>query len=316
MEVRLLRNKLRGTLVSGTTVSYRMRSPDIIEMYWRATNGEWLAGVLSKADPRSTMSVERLPTDLFENGKAISLEMIVYKPRGIEPFPTLVFNHGSTGYGNDPAVIKYTTVSPSVARFFTERGWMVAFPQRRGRGKSDGAYAEGRAPDGSGYSARPEVSLPGVERAMADIDSAVTWLKSRPEVDSSRMLIGGISRGGILATAYAGTRPTVFRGAINFVGGWLDGRSDAVDQVNAPTFRRGAGFKNPTIWLYADQDPYYSVNYSRKNFDAFTAAGGIGSFNLIPVQPKQNGHFIALDPSLWGETLDKYLATLNLEHRN
>jgi hypothetical protein len=127
-------------------------------------------------------------------------------------------------------------------------------------------YAEGRASDGSGYSAHPEVSLPGVERAMADIDSAVTWLKSRSDVD----------------------------------------------QVNVPTLRRGAAFKNPSFWLYANQDPYYRANHSRKNFDSFTAAGGIGSFKPIPVQPKQNGHFIASEPGLWGEKLDQYLATLNL----
>ena len=61
----------------------------------------------------------------------------------------VIFNHGSTGTGDDPKRFSYTWTSLPVARFLVRQGWMVLFPQRRGR--SDGEYAEGLAADGSGY---------------------------------------------------------------------------------------------------------------------------------------------------------------------
>ena len=60
--------------------------------------------------------------------------------------------------------------------FFNKRGWIVAFPQRRGRGKSGGLYDEGFTPDRSEYSCDPEFSLPGLERALTDMDAAADYL--------------------------------------------------------------------------------------------------------------------------------------------
>jgi hypothetical protein len=36
--------------------------------------------------------------------------------------------------GNDAARFTTTATSPALARFFHDRGWMVAFPERRGLG--------------------------------------------------------------------------------------------------------------------------------------------------------------------------------------
>jgi hypothetical protein len=94
----------------------------------------------------------------------------------------LVFNHGSTGRGTDPNLFTQTYASPGIADFLVERGWMVAFPQRRGRGKSDGLYDEGFAPDRAlGYSCDPDRSLPGADRALVDIKAAVEALQQRSD---------------------------------------------------------------------------------------------------------------------------------------
>jgi len=249
----------------------------------------------------------KIPTTMTEDGVGVSLEAVIYKPEGEGPFPTLVFNHGSTGLGNDPALFGQTWAEPNIARWFTERGWLVVFPQRRGRGKSGGQYAEGLEADGSGYSTRPEVSLPGVDRALADIDAVVDWLAEQAEVNSARMLIGGQSRGGILAIAYAGTRPDVFFGAINFVGGWMGDRLPATRTINREVFERGARSALPTLWLYADHDPFYSLDHSRSNFDAFIRAGGLGKFHVLPVDDGQNGHHVVSDSPLWGELFEAFI---------
>lgn len=203
-----------------------------------------------------------------------------------------------------------TWTSPALARFFNERGWMVAFPQRRGRGKSGGLYDEGFAPDRSGYSCEPKLSLPGLERALTDIDVAAAYLAGRPDVDGKQMLLGGQSRGGIAAIAYAGIHPDRFTGVINFVGGWVGDPCWYADVINGESFRRGATYPRPTLWLYGENDPFYRVSHSRKNFEAFKAAGGTGTFHVFEMDAGQSGHGLLSNPARWNETVQSYLETV------
>lgn len=136
---------------------------------------------------------ELFESNLVEGGRKIRLEIVVRKPEGQGPFPVVIFNHGSTGSGKNKRFRKYALAPVSISNYFNDRGWMVVFPQRRGRGKSDGLYDEGFEPD-------------------------------RTDVVASRMIIAGVSRGGILAITCAGQSRTRFLGAINFSGGWLGRR--------------------------------------------------------------------------------------------
>jgi hypothetical protein len=151
---------------------------------------------------------EFLDTTLNEDGRPVRLEVVLAKPAGSGPFPLAVLNHGSTGRGTNPALFKQTQWSPELADFLVDRGWMVAFPQRRGRGKSDGIYDEGFAADRTqGYSCDPNRSLLGADRALTDIGAAIEALRRRTDVAMTPILIGGVSRGGILSIAYAGQHP-------------------------------------------------------------------------------------------------------------
>lgn len=253
---------------------------------------------------------ERAATPFVEYGMAVELEVVIFKPFGPGPFPTVMFNHGSTGDGSDPSVFTRTTFSETVAKFFVDRGWMVAFPQRRGRGQSDGLYDEGFNADRTFYSCQRDVTLAGAERAIDDLDAAVDWLRNRADVDTTRMLGAGASRGGVLSLVHLAERPDVYLGAINFVGGWLgEGCGDYLD-VNRTLFVRGASFPDDTLWLYANNDTFYSVAHSRANFDAYTGAGGLGEFNVYTRAPGLNGHFLTNDPELWGADVEAYLSTL------
>ncbi|MBS0455431.1 MAG: prolyl oligopeptidase family serine peptidase [Proteobacteria bacterium] len=241
----------------------------------------------------------------MEQGTPVGLELVVHKPALAGPLPTLVFNHGSTGWGTNPAVFRRTVKCAPVAQFFAERGWMVVFPQRRGRGKSGGLYDEGFKPDRSGYSWEPEVSLAGLDRAVQDLDEVMYHLAQRPDVRSEQLLIGGVSRGGVLAIAYAGARPGMFRGALNFNGGWLGCSGASYAEVNRRAFVRGATFQHQTLWLHGSKDPYYRIAHCRKNFDTFQAAGGKGVFHEI-----RGGHGLAYRPALWTDAMDSYLASI------
>ncbi len=301
---------LQVNLPDGAIVHLRMRDPQVVELLWRDAGGR-MAGVLTQQDAGGHRVSEYLSTGVMDQeGRPIHLEMVTCKPSGSGPFPALLFNHGSTGMGNDTAVFATTVTSPALARFFNDRGWMVVFPQRRGRGKSGGVYAEGLEPDGSGYSNRPGCALAGFSHALHDVECAVAHLLERPDVDRDRLLIGGHSRGGFLALAAAGAQPGLFQGVLNFAGGWVDEQATA-DEINGGLAVRGAGFAGPTLWLYADHDPFYGLAHSRKNFGAFVAAGGKGSFHVLATDAGQDGHNILGFSGLWGSIVQPLLGAQN-----
>lgn len=252
----------------------------------------------------------RAPTPFVENGRPVTLEVIIYRPLGPGPFPTAMFHHGSTGNGDDPSLFTVTYTSENIARFFAERGWLVAFAQRRGRGASDGLYDEGFTPDRSRYTCDHAITLAGFERALSDIDAAVTYVSGRPDVDPARLLSAGVSRGGVLAVTHAAERPGVFRGAINFVGGWL-GEGCPGPSVNPLLFQRAGRFRSGTIWLYGENDPFYSMSHSRNNFSVFTAAGGQGTFHAYARASGLSGHNIINDPHLWTAQLQAFMEHLS-----
>ncbi|MEJ8846249.1 alpha/beta hydrolase family protein [Variovorax rhizosphaerae] len=303
--------ELQGTLTNGRQLVFRLRDGNVMEFLSRRSATEFAAGVLAKADASSPQRVvERIPTPFVEGGKPVSLEVVIYKPAGIGPFPLLMVNHGSTGNGDNPALFTSTFTSPTLTRYFVGKGWMVAYPQRRGRGKSDGLYDEGFNRERSAYSCNPALSLAGFDHALADVDAAADYLLAKPEVDTRHSVIAGVSRGGVLSVAYAGMHPERFAGVINFVGGWMGDGCLQVDAINAPAFERGARFRKPELWLYGENDPFYKMAHSRKNYDAFTAAGGRADFVAIDPGIGQGGHGIHARPELWRDAVNQYLGAI------
>jgi pimeloyl-ACP methyl ester carboxylesterase len=253
---------------------------------------------------------ELMQTALVEDGKPVDLEVVIFRPKGAGPFPLAVFNHGSTGRGITPLLFTETLFDVGLADFLNDRGWIVAFPQRRGRGRSGGLYDEGFSADRrQGYTCDFDTSLSGAERALTDIAAAMAALKQRPDVAPSRVLIGGESRGGILSVAYAGMHPDQIFGVINFVGGWLGTGCDTASRLNGTLFERGARFDRPTLWLYGHHDSFYDIEHSRNNFALFRSAGGRGTFMELDV-PGGNGHFVLSAPELWKRPVAEYLRSL------
>ena len=151
-----------------------------------------------------------------------------------------MINHGSTGTGDNPASFVQTWINPDIADFLNERGWIVAFPQRRGRGKSDGRMTKGSPRDRvKGYTCDPEISLAGAYRALQDIEAAISVIRRRTDVASSPILIGGQSRGGVLSVAYAGGHPEqISASSISLVAGSV--RAAPLPRLSMKRFSSGA----------------------------------------------------------------------------
>ena len=68
--------------------------------------------------------------------------------------------------------------------------------------------------------------------------------------------------------------------------------------------------ERPTLWLYGERDPYYSLPHSRKNFEAYRGAGGQGAFEVLSLGPLRNDHQIVRSPAVWQAAMERYLQTL------
>lgn len=256
---------------------------------------------------------EFLTTELREDGRSIELAVAIYTPTGDGPFPLAVVHHGSTGYGTDPQAFDRFFSNDWFADVLNAHGWIAAFPQRRGRGGSDGLYDEGLARDRSqGYSPEARVSLAGAERALVDANAALRALRQRPDVSSEPVLLTGLSRGGVVALMQAGDNPENTAGVINFVGGWM--AEDFGDpEINPTLFRRVGAFDDPVLSIYGENDAFYSIEYSQSNLAAMEEMGAQSEVHVVTVPGYNRGHWVMFHPSLWEETVSDYI--LRIESR-
>jgi dienelactone hydrolase len=236
-------------------------------------------------------------------GRVLHLEAFLYRPTGTGPFPVVVLSHGSAG--GDP---KASLPAPSLAAYFVERGMVVVVPMRRGRGRSDGASLESeeRNCDLAAWQ-------PGLDAAFEDLTGAIDYARQLPGVDSTRVLLVGVSRGGFLSVAYAaeGPRRTAVAGVINFVGAWVAQREDRCPRdFNELRFHAfGAETRLPMLWLYGERDPYNETAAINDYARSFRAAGGKARFVLFPNVP-ENGHALSSYPAVWRDSVDAYLRAL------
>ncbi|MEO1248645.1 MAG: dienelactone hydrolase family protein [Pseudomonadota bacterium] len=256
----------------------------------------------------SVGDLEFLETDLIEDGTPIKLATVVYRPRGDGPFPLAIIHHGSTGSGKFPTDFQWVWSHDWFADVLNANGWLVAFPQRRGRGQSDGLYDEGFAEDRSqGYSPKAALSLPGAERALTDANAALSALRLRADVDSGKALLGGQSRGGVVAILQAGHDPQDFAGVINFVGGWV-GEGWADPEINPTLFRRIGSFSGPVLSIYGEEDSFYSVEHARSNVAEMEAVGADSQLHVVKLPGHGNGHWAMYRPPLWEAVVSEFLA--------
>ncbi len=170
-----------------------------------------LADRIAAHPPRPALAAGQTPGELvsFQSGE-FTLKGYLYKPQGAGPFPAMIWNHGSE---------KEPGFQPELAAFYTGKGFVFFLPHRHGHGLSPGEYIvdiNNRLTAGvkSEELAWPEmVKLHTVYNR--DVAAAVAWLKSQPFVDKNRVVMSGVSYGGIQTLVSAENIPGV-RGFISF----------------------------------------------------------------------------------------------------
>lgn len=140
-----------------------------------------------------------------------TLRGLLYKPQGKGPFPAVLWNHGSE---------KMPRPQPELAAFYNSKGLVLFTPVRHGQGGQPGEYIVDlnnqlleKFKDHEEEAFRRMVPFHDVYNK--DVAAAMEWLKAQPYVDRNRIIITGVSYGGI-QTLLAAEKGMGARGFISF----------------------------------------------------------------------------------------------------
>lgn len=148
-------------------------------------------------------------TEVFYGSGSLSIQAYLYQPYGSGPFPVVIYNHGARRGGERRSVPQLY-----IGRLFTQAGYTVLVPERRGYGRSDGPTVSEEVGNDR------EKLVPRLQKDADDVLAALDYLRTLPVVDTKRVGIMGWSYGGIISM-FAVSRSTAFAVAVNQAGGAL-----------------------------------------------------------------------------------------------
>jgi dienelactone hydrolase len=256
----------------------------------------------SDADTSKTMPTAPMREQVLQvpgdPARPVMLEATLFEPPGDGPFPLAVMNHGADG---DPRASKRYRVSFSID-YLLSRGYAVVAPMMRG-------FA-----DSGGKAVITDCDFARLGKLNAqDILAVIAAMRSRPEIDGSRVLIMGQSFGGWNALALATVAPPEVKGVINFVGGV---HTSACNNQDGALFDGMAQFgrkaRLPSLWFYGERDKIFPERIWRADYQHFTKAGG--KARLVDFGAVNDAHNLLGQSeylNLWIPEVDSYLE----EHR-
>jgi len=231
-----------------------------------------------------------------------------FRPDGPGPFPLIVINHGTPRTSAENRYV--TDVYKEHARLFAQLGFVVLNPLRRGFGKSDGIAA-----DSYGSCDNPDYYGAGLKTAQ-DIAAAIDYARTKPYIDTTRIVLVGQSGGGFGSLALASENVPGVVGVINFAGGrgarGVDNVCKTANLVDA--FSRYAKTTHvPMLWFYSENDHSFYAALAKQLFAAYQDAGVDVRFIVAPPYRKDgHGFFHGIESApIWMKEVASFLKKLD-----
>jgi dienelactone hydrolase len=222
--------------------------------------------------------------------------------------PLVVLTHGSARNKQDHALVTPWQQLPQ-ALWFAQRGWVVLVVVRRGFGRSGGeeeVTRGGRCPD-TDYEAADAY-------AADSLRAAIEYARTLPAIDDRKIVVAGVSTGGMTSVALTANPPRGLVAGINFAGGRgskadhdVCNEGDLVGTYKA----HGKHSRVPMLWIYAENDKFFWPELAKKFDAAFKAGGGQDEFVLAPPDG-DDGHHLFSHIEAWSDTVDAFLKQQNL----
>jgi len=153
-----------------------------------------------------------------------------------------------------------------------------------------------------------------------DLRESAEYLRTRPEVDPSRMISIGVSTGGLAMVGLAADPPPGLDAAISFAGGRGSKGPDNVCNADALVKAFGEFGKHskvPMLWIYSTNDHFFGPQLAQRFYQAFTQNGGKAQFIAAPPYG-EDGHslFSLRGAPIWAPMVDDFLKSENLVLRD
>jgi len=279
-------------------------------------DGQQLAPAIGNANAqvawREELVTYQVPGAFGGNQLEATLLLPEARSFGEGPYPVMVWSHGDIEPDHSAMQYKSRIREMPVMREFLQMGVAVLIPARRGVGLSQGSYPRNFSTTDADTTYKARVHA-------EDILPAIAWLKTRPMLDTSRLILAGQSAGGYTTMYLASQNLPGLIGAVDFSGGRTQmTQSFTPNYLNRMMVSGFAEFgkttRVPTLWIFTENDSRYSAETIRASYEAFQAAGGKGRLQLSP-PIEGDGHLVYLKPELWRAALKEYLGEIGVASR-
>jgi dienelactone hydrolase len=229
------------------------------------------------------------------DGSTLQLSSLTLSPKKSGRFPLAVLNHGSPRTDEDRIRMAPDDLL-NVGKWLVDRGYAVAIPMRRGYGHSQGVWAEGY-----GSCQNPDY-VSGGRASAQDIDAVIRFMQGQGFVDASHVVLMGHSAGAWGSIAAASENPPGVIAAIAFAPGR---GSQATGQCGGDALVAAAGVfgsttRVPSLWVYSENDHFFSPQFAKSIFDAFHATTHATAEFVHGPSCGQDGHGLIIRcPDAW-----------------
>lgn len=279
----------------------------------------WLAGLLALGPMSSQAQEARVQPESVKlalqiAGEPVEVAAHLYKPPGDGPFPLVIFSHGRSSSAVERAKLAYP-VMVGHANYWLKQGVAVVAPVRPGYGDTGGSDRENSFArwDSAACNANPDYT--GIaERSRETIAATYQWAQQQPWVRKDRILLEGLSAGGLATVAAGALNLPGVVGIVNFSGGSggnperSPGKSCMPENLTRTYALFGQQTKVPSLWLYAENDQYWGADMPRQWNEAFKAGGS--NLRFIQTGPLEghDGHqLLARGGRMWSVPLGAFV---------
>ena len=234
---------------------------------------------------------ETQPLSAAIGGRDEQLETLVVHPAGPGRFPIALI---ANGHFADPT-ISHPSDLAHLAHDFAHRGWLAAVVNWPGYGLSSGALQEKA---GTCTAPNPKEYL---DAHAADLSGALAALRARADADPTIAVGLGISIGGASMLDLAAQADHPLTAVVDISGGLYHNAKPfmpdpACGAFEAELVRTVGTFGTahvPTLWIYAENDPWFRPDLVRRMAEAYREDGGTVDLEMLPPF-RDNGHMLFL----------------------
>src|SRR2546425_1688656 len=210
-------------------------------------------------------------------GRDVAMVTHLYKPRGDGPFPVVLFSHGRGPEISDRQNLKYP-VLVGHGNFWLNKGFAIVAPVRPGYGQSEGMDREDAGSTWRRGRCTGEPDFSYLANAAGEaVFATLDWVRVQPWADKEKILLVGVSVGGLTSAGVAAKSPAGVVGYINFSGGAggspkeSPGKSCKPENLTKLFANFGKTTRVPSLWLYAENDLYWGPEAPKEWHKAFSA---------------------------------------------